>query len=165
MSKMLFNFVSISQNSIEFRPNKHKEPYMKFKTYMLNYVCNDKANSCSAVEYLQLQKDSGINFELQHQIIKLNKILLKQLLNEDPSLCFVLEFQDPVIRSIISTFICTFKEVQYNKIQKAINNAFYQATKDADPINDFPLISINKEYFDVKIYDEGQVIKDTIIFQ
>ena len=54
MSKMLFNFVSISQNSIEFRPNKHKEPYMKFKTYMLNYVCNDKANSCSAVEYLQL---------------------------------------------------------------------------------------------------------------
>lgn len=52
-SKMFFNFVSINQNTIEFRPQKHKEPHMKFKTFKLNYLCINNPNSCSAVEYLQ----------------------------------------------------------------------------------------------------------------
>jgi hypothetical protein len=38
---------------------------------------------------------------------------------------------------------------------KAINVAFYAATKNAIPIRDFPLISLDNEVFPVKVFDEG----------
>ena len=115
------------------------------------------------MEYLQHQTESGLNFEGQHTLMKLNKILLKQLVNPDPSLCMVLEFQDPVVRSTKSVLLCAFKEQMLAKIQKTINVAFYSATRDAKPMSDFPMLALGLEEQKVRIYEEGQVISDTVV--
>ena len=76
-------------------------------------------------------------------------------MNEDPKLCIVLEVEDPVIRSIKSLLLCGFKEQQLAKVHTTLNVAFYSATKDADPINDFPLLSLDNEHVLAKILEEG----------
>jgi hypothetical protein len=47
----------------------------------------------------------------------------------------------------------------------ALNTAFYSACKEGLPMSAFPMISLDNEVFPVKIFDEGQVIKETIIFE
>ena len=80
-TKMLFNFITVDSNHIQFKANNHAEPYMKFPTCHVNYKCNNQENICTIMEYLMNQIDSGVNFEAQHVITKLNKLLLNQLMS------------------------------------------------------------------------------------
>ena len=75
-TKVYFGLVSINSLHIEVRGSHSFEPYMKFKTCTLHYACKGE-NSCSMMEYLERQVEVGLNYEGQHELIKLNTILLK----------------------------------------------------------------------------------------
>lgn len=162
---MHYNYLSISPQHIAFRAEKTGEPFMRFKTSDMHYACAAQENNCALMEYLGHQIDSGVSFEAQHTLTKLNKILLGQLTSADPTLCLVLEFQDAIIRSVRSVAVCLFRVAIVAKVQMALNTAYYTACKEGKPMTDFPMISLDNEVFPIKVYDEGQVIKETGIFE
>lgn len=64
-TKMHFALVTINSLHIEIRGDHSFEPYMKFKTCTLHYLCKGE-NSCSMMEYVEKQVENGLNYEGQH---------------------------------------------------------------------------------------------------
>jgi len=82
----------------------------------------------------------------------------------NPLNCVVLEFEDPLIRSISSELLCSLNEASIAIIKQALNVASYMAQADIDINKEVVLALDLKELFQVRTYQEGTVQDQKIVF-
>ena len=131
----------------------------------LNWPCINSELPCNPVNYIKTYKDNkNLSFDAIQELSFSLENLLGQLPNRNPSNCMVFDFENSISRIIESILLCNINEPQKNSFIKALNVAYYQSILFADINEEIPLAVYRNEFFNVKIFEENQVVERIIDF-
>ena len=152
--------LSISKENFIFNSNTSNVSY---STIQLNWPCVDEMNACNPIQYIKAYSNpKKVAFESKQDLSLAIQHLIKQLPDEDPSKCIVIDFENPSEREITSKFICFMSSDNIKAFHESLNNGYYNAIHDSNLKSDIPFGSIKAEKFSVKIYEDKTVIETKV---
>jgi len=123
-SKFTITYVTVDKNNIQYWSTPSDSlPLKSFKTVHLKWRCDSLSIPCNPTQYIKEMDD--ISFDAKQNLLKTVIDLISQTPLNNPLVCFVLEFQDPLVKSVRSELLCGLSIKSAPIMQIALEKAFY----------------------------------------